>query len=124
MSSVRYRGVHIADRVVIANAPKSSRALGKKNKGRGKKKKGKGKWIQKALKPRRVKGVKGLKGRRGKGTFTAEAKKKGLTAKQLLKKVEKNPTAYSKLTRQRASLMKTLTSFRKMRGGKKRNAYK
>ena len=88
--------------------PKGKGTYGKKR-GRPKKKsKKKGGWIQKALKPRMTK-----KGRRGAGTFRAEASARGMGTFQLMNKVLKHPTSYSKLTRQRARLMKTLTSFRR-----------
>tara|TARA_R110002110_G_scaffold387837_2_gene599919 strand:- start:66 stop:281 length:216 start_codon:yes stop_codon:yes gene_type:complete len=63
-------------------------------------------WIKKAL------DRKGIKGKpRGKGTFTKQAQRVGLSPIQLMKKVLKEPDRYRKITIQRANLMKNLINM-------------
>lgn len=59
------------------------------------------KWIQKAIK--------------NPGSFTAKAKKRGMSAAQFQRAVLKNPSKYDAKTRRQASLRKTLVS-KKVRG--------
>jgi len=48
-----------------------------------------------------------------KGAFTAQAKRRGMTAKQFMAKVLANPKQYSKTTVRRARLMKTFLGMKK-----------
>ena len=66
------------------------------------------KWIQKAT--------------RRKGTFTAKAKKKGITTAQLQANVEKDPDKYDEKTRKQAKLRETLVRIN--RDKKNKNASK
>ena len=66
------------------------------------------KWIQKATKR--------------KGTFTAKAKKKGITTAQLQANVEKNPDKYDEKTKKQARLRETLVRINKDK--KSKNASK
>ena len=66
------------------------------------------KWIQKAT--------------RRKGTFTAKAKKKGITTAQLQANVEKDPDKYDEKTKKQARLRETLVRIN--RDKKNKNASK
>ncbi len=66
------------------------------------------KWIQKATKR--------------KGTFTAKAKKKGITTAQLQANVEKDPDKYDEKTQKQARLRETLVRINKDK--KNKNASK
>ena len=66
------------------------------------------KWIQKATKR--------------KGTFTAKAKKKGITTAQLQANVEKDPDKYDEKTKKQARLRETLVRIN--RDKKNKNASK
>tara|TARA_Y100000004_G_scaffold170626_1_gene205846 strand:- start:565 stop:783 length:219 start_codon:yes stop_codon:yes gene_type:complete len=69
-----------------------------------KKKKDK-KWIQKAVK--------------NPGSFTAKAKKRGITSAQLQANVEANPDRYDETTRKQAQLRETLVKLNKKKKAKK-----
>jgi hypothetical protein len=60
-------------------------------------------WIQKVTESDNFK----------KGAFRAQAKRAGMSTEDFAKKVLSNPSKYSKLTRERASLAKTLMGFKK-----------
>ena len=68
------------------------------------KKKGK-KWIDKAVK--------------NPGSFTAKAKKRGITSAQLQANVESNPDKYDETTRKQAKLRETLVKLNKQKKSKK-----
>ena len=70
-----------------------------------KKKKKDKKWIQSAIKRP--------------GTFTAKAKKKGITPAQLQANVEKNPDDYDEKTKKQARLRETLVKLNKKKKAKK-----
>ena len=53
------------------------------------------------------------------GTFTAKAKKKGITTAQLQANVEKNPDDYDEKTRKQAQLRETLVKLNKRKKTKK-----
>ena len=57
------------------------------------------KWIQKAVK--------------NPGSFTAKAKKRGITSAQLQRNVEDNPEKYDEKTRKQANLRETLVRLNK-----------
>jgi hypothetical protein len=57
------------------------------------------KWIQKAVK--------------NPGSFTAKAKKRGITSAQLQRNVEDNPNKYDEKTRKQANLRETLVRLNK-----------
>jgi len=57
-----------------------------------------------------------------KGTFTAKAKKKGITTAQLQANVEANPDKYDEKTQKQANLRKTLVRINKDK--KSKNASK
>ena len=63
------------------------------------------KWIQSAIKRP--------------GTFTAKAKKKGITTAQLQANVEKNPDDYDEKTRKQAQLRETLVKLNERKKTKK-----
>ncbi len=63
------------------------------------------KWIQKATEK--------------KGTFTAKAKRKGITSAQLQANVEKNPDDYDEKTKKQAQLRETLVKLNKNKTDKK-----
>lgn len=63
------------------------------------------KWIQSAIKKP--------------GTFTAKARKKGITPAQLQANVEKNPDKYDEKTRKQAQLRETLVKINKNKKDKK-----
>lgn len=69
-----------------------------------KKKKDK-KWIQKAV--------------QNPGSFTAKAKKKGITSAQLQANVEANPQKYDEKTQKQAKLRETLVKLNKKKKAKK-----
>jgi|TARA_Y100000401_G_scaffold7592_1_gene5170 hypothetical protein len=62
-------------------------------------------WIQSAIKKP--------------GTFTAKARKKGITPAQLQANVEKNPDKYDEKTRKQAQLRETLVKINKNKKDKK-----
>lgn len=53
------------------------------------------------------------------GTFTAKAKKRGITTAQLQANVEKNPDDYDEKTRKQAQLRETLVKLNKKKKAKK-----
>tara|TARA_R110002020_G_scaffold461772_1_gene680859 strand:- start:13555 stop:13791 length:237 start_codon:yes stop_codon:yes gene_type:complete len=53
------------------------------------------------------------------GTFTAKAKKKGITSAQLQANVEKDPDKYDEKTRKQAQLRETLVKINKNKKDKK-----
>ena len=57
------------------------------------------KWIQKAVK--------------NPGSFTAKAKKRGISSAQLQRNVEENPNKYYEKTRKQANLRETLVRLNK-----------
>ena len=57
------------------------------------------KWIQKAVK--------------NPGSFTAKAKKRGISSAQLQRNVEENPNKYDEKTRKQANLRETLVRLNK-----------
>ncbi len=57
------------------------------------------KWIQKAIK--------------NPGSFTKQAKARGMTAQQFSRKVASNPSKYTTVTRKRAALANTLRKLSK-----------
>jgi transposase-like protein len=63
------------------------------------------KWIQKATEK--------------KGTFTAKAKRKGITSAQLQANVEKNPDDYDEKTKKQAQLRETLVKLNNNKKSKK-----
>ena len=63
------------------------------------------KWIKKAVK--------------NPGSFTAKAKKKGITSAQLQANVEANPEKYDEKTRKQANLRETLVRVNKRKKSKK-----
>jgi len=63
------------------------------------------KWIQSAIKKP--------------GTFTAKARKKGITPAQLQANVEKDPDKYDEKTRKQAQLRETLVKINKNKKDKK-----
>jgi hypothetical protein len=62
-------------------------------------------WIQKAVK--------------NPGSFTAKAKKRGITSAQLQANVEANPNKYDETTRKQAQLRETLVKLNKKKKSKK-----
>lgn len=63
------------------------------------------KWIDKAVK--------------NPGSFTAKAKKRGITSAQLQANVESNPDKYDETTRKQAKLRETLVKLNKNKKSKK-----
>jgi len=63
------------------------------------------KWIDKAVKTP--------------GSFTAKAKKRGITSAQLQANVESNPDKYDETTRKQAKLRETLVKLNKRKKSKK-----
>lgn len=63
------------------------------------------KWIQKATEK--------------KGTFTAKAKRRGITSAQLQANVEKNPDDYDEKTKKQAQLRETLVKLNNNKKSKK-----
>lgn len=63
------------------------------------------KWIDKAIK--------------NPGSFTAKAKKRGITSAQLQANVESNPDKYDETTRKQAKLRETLVKLKKNKKSKK-----
>lgn len=63
------------------------------------------KWIDKAVK--------------NPGSFTAKAKKRGITSAQLQANVEKDPDKFDEKTRKQAQLRKTLVKLNKKKKSKK-----
>lgn len=63
------------------------------------------KWIQKAVK--------------NPGSFTAKAKKRGITSAQLQANVEANPDKYDEKTQKQARLRETLVKLQKNKKSKK-----
>jgi len=53
------------------------------------------------------------------GTFTAKAKKKGITPAQLQANVERNPEKFDEKTRKQAQLRETLVKLNKKKKAKK-----
>jgi hypothetical protein len=53
------------------------------------------------------------------GSFTAKAKKKGITTAQLQANVEKNPNKYDEKTRKQAQLRETLVRLNNRKKSKK-----
>jgi hypothetical protein len=62
-------------------------------------------WIQKAVK--------------NPGSFTAKAKKRGITSAQLQANVEANPNKYDETTRKQAQLRETLVKLNKKKKSEK-----
>ena len=67
-------------------------------------------WIKKVLAPHRNK--RGAK-RGGTGVFRRQAERNNMSTRAFVNKVKRNPSKYSKLTRQRASLALTLMRMKK-----------
>jgi len=63
------------------------------------------KWIQKAIKKP--------------GSFTAKAKRRGITSAQLQANVQKNPDKYDKNTQKQAQLRETLVQLSKRKKSEK-----